>query len=138
MNDTEIRKDYLEKLEKLQNLELPEGQHLIWGSGPLAIRGLREGRDVDLLVTASYWEKLAQEYPVQGEKKNLISLGDVEVWSECMNLTPLIDEMIKNCDWVEGFPFMKLSYVVQWKRHLGREKDLRDIALIEELLLAQK
>lgn len=129
-----IRAAYVEKLEALKGLDLPEGQYLIWGSGPLAIRGLREGRDVDLVVTEKYWRQLIQKHPVEGEKKNRIDLGNVEIWSDLMNLTDIIDEMIANCDWFEGQPFMKLSYVVRWKKWLGREKDLRDVKVIKEYL----
>ena len=133
-----FRDEFLVKLEALRALGLSEGQYLIWGSGPLAMRGLRLGRDVDLLVTRDVWEKLAQKHEVGGEKKNVILLREVEVWGDCMNLTGRVDEMIEDCDWIEGFPFMKLGYVVEWKRWLGREKDLRDVALIEEhLMIAQ-
>ncbi len=134
MNSEEIRQSYLKKLEELKSLDLPEGQYLIWGSGPLAIRGLREARDVDVVVRAPLWKELIQKYPVQGKKQNLITLGDIEVWSDLLDLTAIIDTMIAQCDWIEGFPFMNLKYMVEWKRHLGREKDLQDIALIEEYL----
>ena len=42
--------------------------------------------------------------------------------------------MISNPDIFEGFPFMTLTDTIEWKRFMNREKDLKDIDLIEEYL----
>lgn len=131
-----IKGAFLQKLGELEKRGFSKGEYVIWGSGPLAIRGLKEARDIDLLVTQLCWKRLAKNHPIEGEKNNLIRLGEIEVWSDCMNLTPIIDQMIEHCDWIEGYPFMKLPYTVCWKEELAREKDLRDVALIEEFLKA--
>ena len=38
-------------LDELKQFNLTEGKYVIFGSGPLAIRGLWENHDIDILVT---------------------------------------------------------------------------------------
>ena len=93
------------------------GSYIIAGSGPLAIRDLREDRDIDILVNASLWNELLLHYIPQGTKKNSIVLGEIEVWKDWMILTDRVEEMVENCDVIDDFPFMKLDYVLQTKRY---------------------
>ena len=109
-------------------------QYIIWGSGVFAIRGLRKANDIDIIVNKECWNKLIKKYPPHGEKVNLIKMNDIEIWNDCMNLTEQIDQMIKDKDVIEGYPFMKLKYTIVWKKFLNREKDQKDIALLEKLL----
>ena len=37
-------------LDEVKRLNLPKDKFAIFGSGPIAIRGLREARDIDLIV----------------------------------------------------------------------------------------
>ena len=127
-----MKQQFLKKLEKLDHLNFPKDQYLIWGSGPLAIRGLREARDVDLIVTKNLWDDLIKKYTPEGPKKNNIKIADIEIWNDLLNLTDKIDEIIADSDSIEGFPFMKLSYTVEWKKNRNSKKDLRDIALIKK------
>lgn len=41
-------------LEKLKRLNLPSEQYAIFGSGPMAVRDLKEANDIDLIVTQNY------------------------------------------------------------------------------------
>ncbi|GAF93599.1 unnamed protein product, partial [marine sediment metagenome] len=52
-------------LDELKRLDLPKDKYAIFGSGPLAIRGLRENRDLDIIVKPELWEKLVNEYPIE-------------------------------------------------------------------------
>ena len=110
---------------------------IIAGSGPLAIRDLREARDIDILVNASLWDELLLNYIPQGAKKNYIVFGEIEVWKDWMILTDRVEEMVKDCDVIDGFPFMKLDYVLETKRYTARPKDVQDIELIEIFLAHQ-
>ena len=120
--------------ELLPSFNLPLGSYVIAGSGPMAVRGIRDAVDIDILVNESLWNSLVQRYKVIGANKNEIVIGRVEIWKDWMNLTAKIDEMIENCEMIEGFPFMKLSYVIDWKLYLGRPKDIADIALLKDYL----
>ncbi|MBP7760192.1 hypothetical protein KA093_00140 [Candidatus Saccharibacteria bacterium] len=38
-------------INKVKSLDLPAGQFIVYGSCPLAVLGIRETNDIDLLVT---------------------------------------------------------------------------------------
>jgi len=40
--------------------------------------------------------------------------------------------LIDNAEIIKNFPFVQLKYVVEWKMKSGREKDIKDVKLIEE------
>ncbi|MBN1216104.1 MAG: hypothetical protein JXA99_11775 [Candidatus Lokiarchaeota archaeon] len=126
--------NFIDRLEEVRNLNLPKDQYVLWGSAPLAIKGLRKARDIDIVVTQSLWDDLLKVYNSQGEKKNVIKLGDIEIWNDLLNLTDKIDEIVSNSDMIMELPFMKLSYVIEWKKMRGKEKDLKDIDLINNYL----
>jgi len=133
MSKTPIfKQQFLEQLKNLNKFDLPKNQYLIWGSGPLAIRNIRQSNDIDLIVSKHLWDQLIDIYPVAS--KQMIRIGNIEIWNNCLNLTDKIDAMISNPDIFEGFPFMTLTDTIEWKRFMNREKDLKDIDLIEEYL----
>ncbi|MBI1999232.1 MAG: hypothetical protein HYS74_01080 [Parcubacteria group bacterium] len=49
-------------LDELKKLRLHCGEYAVFGSGPLAIRGLVENTDIDLVVSGDLWGKLNKEY----------------------------------------------------------------------------
>jgi hypothetical protein len=129
----------LKFIEELKSLNLPLGQYAIFGSGPLAIRNLRDAGDIDIIVTPELWDKLAQKYP-QTVKETIkgpvtsINIGHLEIYHEWLNLTPKIKEMIETADIINDLPFVKLDYVIEWKTFMGRDKDKNDLKLIEKFL----
>ena len=127
-----FKQQFLDQLKNLNKLDLPKNQYLIWGSGPMAIRNIRQSNDIDLIVSKNLWDQLIDIYPVAS--KQMIRIGNIEIWNDCLNLTDKIDAMISNPDIFEGFPFMTLTDTIEWKRFMNREKDLKDIDLIEEYL----
>ena len=129
-----IKAKFLEKLKPLKELNLPSHHYLIWGSGPLAIRGLRMARDIDLIVTKSLWNELTKKYVPEGPKENKIKIRYIEIWKDLLNLTDRIDDIIADRDMLDGFPFMKLSYTLEWKKYWNSKKDPADIVLIEKYL----
>lgn len=43
--------------------------------------------------------------------------------------------MIRNAEIIEGVPFIRLSELIKFKMALGRDKDKKDIELIEQYLI---
>ncbi len=127
-------------LEELKKLNLPKGKYAIFGSGPLAIRGLRDVRDLDVIVKDDAYEKLCAKYPrhIKTEPVNCIQIGNLEIGNKWLNNSNQIDEMIETADIIYGFPFVKLKYVLEWKKKMGRDKDLKDVQLIEKYLQKPK
>lgn len=126
-------------LDELKTLNLPAGQYAIFGSGPLAIRNLRDAGDIDIIVTQKLWEQLAIKYP-QTNKETVkgsvtsINIGHLEIYHDWLNLTPKITELIETADIINDLPFVKLEYVVEWKKFMGRDKDKNDLKLIDKYL----
>lgn len=125
-----MRRHFLLKLKELDDLSLFKDSYAITGSGPLAIRGIRSADDIDVLVKSHIWESLKNSYTSYDGKH--IRIGNIEIWSDFINLTPILDKVISDAEIIDGYPFVSLDYTVFWKKYLGREKDLQDISLIEE------
>ena len=131
-----------QKFAAIKKLELPIGQYAITGSGALGIRNLREIGDIDIIVTAELWNVLAAKYGVTDEtgvKKIVFPNGIVEALGECSFYTekkdpdaPTIADRIANAEIIEDLPFESLEHVLYYKRKMGREKDVRDVLIIEE------
>ena len=49
-------------LAELKALNLPLGHYAIFGSGPLAVRGIREAADLDIIVSESLWKELLPKH----------------------------------------------------------------------------
>jgi hypothetical protein len=47
-----------EIIDRVKTLNLPEGTYVVFGSCPLALAGIREAKDIDLLVSKEIFEQL--------------------------------------------------------------------------------
>lgn len=123
-----------EMFESLRAFNLPMGEYLIIGSGPLGIRNLKTIGDIDIIVTPKLWDSLADQYGISGEKISFPG-GIIEAFSEKSfnNLiqVPSTTSRIQNAEIIEGLPFDTLENTLFFKRKMRREKDLNDIRLIE-------
>ena len=45
-----------------------------------------------------------------------------------------MDELFNDSELINGHKFVKLKYVIIWKKALGRDKDKRDVELIKDYL----
>jgi hypothetical protein len=122
-------------LDELRGLNLPKDKFAVFGSGTLAIRELRENKDLDVIVKRDLFEELSKKYPVVNvEKGGSIETGHMEIWA---NLEPWFSDiipMIDDADIIEGIRFVKLKYVLAWKKMRNSDRDKEDIKLIESYL----
>lgn len=127
-----------EILIKLKKLNLPIGEYAVFGSGPIAIRNLRESSDIDIITTIELFETLKKKHKnllshtKNGDEK--INFDDIEIFHNWRDIDVNINELIKNADIIKGYPFVKLEHVIRWKKNRGKEKDLKDIDLIKSFL----
>jgi len=119
-----------ELLDKLAGLQIPSDQYAIYGSGPLAIRGIRESRDLDVVVKDEYYRTLIQKYPEKEKGKIEMNNGKIEIFPAWNSLLDDPEEVIDRAESIEGFKFVLLKDIIEWKRKMGREKDSADIELI--------
>jgi hypothetical protein len=124
-------------LGELKSLNLPIGEYVIVSSGSMAIRGIRECSDLDLLISDSLFEELSKKYPsVEAPQISKIAIGNIECLHVRENPDDLYptDRQINEADIIEGFPFQNLETCLYFKEKEGREKDLRDVELIREYM----
>jgi hypothetical protein len=82
------------------------------------------------VVKPELWKRLIKKYPPKNEKK--IGVGSIEIFRDWLPWFADVNLLIDDADVFEGVRFVKLKYVLAWKKILGREKDKRDIELIKE------
>jgi hypothetical protein len=46
--------------------------------------------------------------------------------------------LIRNAEIIDGVPFIKLDELIKFKKALGRDKDKKDVELIEQYLIKTK
>lgn len=130
------------KIKDLKKLNLPNDHFAVVGSGALSIRGIRDSRDVDVIVTESLWNEMIKKYKVV-----IISFGveilELEDNIEIVNPSQSIygnskiipiNDIFKKADIFDGVRFINLDHLKKIKKELGREKDLKDIHLIDNYL----
>jgi hypothetical protein len=122
---------------KLRALDLPTEDYAIFGSGPLAVRGLiEEVHDLDVVARGAAWEqaKGLGEVRIAPEGDPLVWLegGAIEVFSGWLGWD--IDMLIDNAEIIDGLPFARLEDVLAFKLSLGRPKDVAHARLIEGYL----
>lgn len=128
--------------EEVKKLNLPPGEYVIVGSGPMAARGIRRYKDIDILVTKKFYKKLIKQgwktVEINGVNGKFVVLKNGKFEADkrlCIgDYKPDIEAVIKNAEVINGIPFMRLEELIKFKTALGREKDLKDIELIEKYL----
>lgn len=123
----------------MRELGLPFGKYALFGSAPLCVRGLKDcSHDIDIIVTEDVWNEYLKKENWKLKRMNhgseFLWNNYIELWKDWKPGVWDIEKLIKEVEIIDGLPFVKLKYVVKWKKLLGREKDSRDIELIENYL----
>ncbi len=135
MKFEEIRK-------KVELLCLPFGKYVLIGSTPMAAYGIREAKDIDLVVLPELYEKLKTDgwkEELQESGRKVLTKNGIEAGTDwnCKSYHPSVSRLIVSADVIDGIPVTKLEEVLAWKKACGREKDLKDVKLIEDKLARQ-
>ena len=122
---------------KLRALGSPAGDYAVFGSGPLAVRGLiQELRDLDVVARGAAWKKVEVLAPVrvapEGDPVVRLESGAIEVFGGWLGWD--VDAIIDGAETIDGLPFARLEDVLAFKRSYGRPKDLERMRLIERHL----
>ncbi|MGM0629434.1 MAG: hypothetical protein ACQESA_03330 [Patescibacteria group bacterium] len=123
-----------ELFKKFAKLDLPKDSYAIYGSGPLAIRGLKGLNDVDVVVTDEFFTTLVERYGKEASGKIEMENGDIEIFSAHSSLLEDPYGLIERAEDINGLKFALLEDIVQWKKKRGKEKDAVDIKTVEEYL----
>jgi hypothetical protein len=131
-------------ISKVKEFNLPEGQFMVTGSAILQLLGIRQAQDIDLLVSPELFTELREKRGWHVHPKYATSLdnsdntGGAKQSLDFMKQNYTLEDALPLAYWHEKIPFMSLEMLVDAKTQLGREKDLRDIKLIQEYLWTHK
>lgn len=132
-------------IQEVRKLDFPVGKYVVVGSGPLAVRGLKEARDIDIVVTEDLfercisdgWDILPWTYP---EKigQSYLRRGIVELYLDvnCGDMNSTIAELIGRAELIDDVPFITVSDMIRFKRAYlcNNPKHERDILVAERYL----
>lgn len=127
-------------LARVADLALPHGDWVILGSGPLWAHGIlaTPPRDLDILARGAAWHRACRlgrvERAARGDQVVRLADGLVEVFDGWAPMTWAVDDVIDRAEWLHGLPWARLEYVLEFKRALGRPKDLEHVLLLEAWL----
>lgn len=123
-----------ELIGQLKKLNIKEDKFILFGSAPMAVRGLKEAHDLDVIVKKDIWKDLIKKYPIEKTAMGnpLIRIGDIEIFEDWAPWFKNVDILFKDCDIINGIRYVKLKYVIQWKETYSRDKDKKDVALIKD------
>lgn len=119
--------------EAISQLLLPDGSFMVVGSGLLDTLGIRAAGDIDLLVSHDVFDNFKhQNYKIQQHKdgSDYISIGRFEIMADWYGDN--LETMRESAVYIDKIPYWSLESMREWKCDHAREKDVRDIALIDE------
>lgn len=140
-----------EVLEKIKRLNLPSGQYVVVGGGVLAVHNLRETNDIDIVAHPALFKSLQkqgwtldkdyeQKWGAQRLKKDDIEIHPAFLFTGNVSKTEDLEKLIQEADIIGGIPFETLEHLLFVKKNAVakriavREKDVKDVALLEGIL----
>ena len=117
-------------IKRVHKLGFDKKDYWIIAGTAMVMYGFRaETNDIDMGCSRALADRLEKEgYPTSYSKDTMrkITIGDdVEIFE---------DWLYDRVEMVDGLPVLSVKGLIEMKRFLGREKDLRDIELIEKAL----
>jgi len=127
-----------ELFKKLKEMNLPKGKFVIFGSGPMGPKGLKDPRDLDVIVVEDIWDDFRKRPDFSLGKKQsnneYLEKDGIEFYKNWHPGDWDIDKLIQGAETIDELPFVKLEDVLKWKKLKMREKDIKDIEVIENYL----
>ncbi|MFM2357492.1 MAG: hypothetical protein RJA61_229 [Candidatus Parcubacteria bacterium] len=129
--------------EEIHKLNFPSDQYIVVGSGIMAVKGIREACDLDIVVSQELFEKCKSEdwevmpWTRSGKLgKEWLKKGITDLMLEVMSGDKTFDlkTLVKEGEKVQGVWFMSLSQLIFFKKEYGRQKDFDDITLMEKYI----
>ncbi len=123
--------------DQLRQLNLPLQGYAVFGSGPLAIRGIIPlANDVDVICREEVWNIVSQAGTVQYLPEYDVSVvvmadGALTFGTKWGIGNFDVDELIATAQIIDGLPFVRLEHVICYKKIRSSEKDLRHLAALE-------
>jgi len=130
-------------IKRFHLLGFPENDWLIFGGSVMAAYGLRETDDLDIMVSDNLYN-ICFEHPAFIEFEARFGPGlklsnsNIEVSSDIMPLKYNFSEALERTSKViicgVKVNIMSLHFLREWKMESGREKDFKDVGLIDKFV----
>lgn len=121
-----------ELIGRLKELGFAKEDYWLITGGAMVLYGLRsETGDIDLGCTA----QLADQMESKGVPVTIMSDGTRKI-CPAQDVEMFEGWLYDKVEMMDGVPVISLNGLLSMKKALGREKDLRDIQLIEDVLAA--
>lgn len=118
----------------LKEMNLPLNQYWITSGAALVIHGVKETtRDIDLGCTTELVEaflKKGCKYKVVEDNSRIVEVND--------NIEILENWFVEKVEFIDELPVGSLKSIKKQKAELGREKDMKDIKLIDEFIKSKR
>ncbi len=126
-------------IAELGSLELPASEFVVVGGGVLVVHGIRDTEDIDIVVTPRLFAELATrgwQPKATPDGKPGLRLGRAEAYLDvnCSAFQRSTQWLLDHAQVVDGVPLIDLRTLALFKAGYGREKDVRDLALIQRSL----
>lgn len=128
-------------LAELLDLELPDGDYALFGSGPLLVRGwIREVGDLDVIARGAAWHRAVELGTVDHLDRydvDVVEIGSLITVGNRWGIGDFsVDALIDEAETIDRVPCVALRHVVAYKRIAGRPKDRAHLDIIESHLAA--
>jgi hypothetical protein len=113
----------------LRSIGLPHGDFVVFGSGPLLVRGIiDDAADLDVVARGAAWAYAVEHGTSIHLEEHGVTVasffdGAVTVGNRWAIGDVSIDELIDTAEVIDGIPFALLDYVRAYKLIAGRPKD---------------
>ena len=118
-----------EILYKLKSLNLPKDQYCVMTGAALVLHSIKlNTRDIDIGCS----EELFQDLLQQGYKLQQVKSFECIIIEDCIEI--FRNWQAENIVYIEDIPVADIYSIRKYKDNLAREKDLKDIELIDVYL----
>lgn len=114
-------------------LGLSDMKYKLFMGSSLCARGLRDTNDIDLGVTSDKFESLCNRFNLEPITSSLFGREKIDISTPIGNIELYALYDFDHVEEVNGLYCQTLNEVIRMKKHLGREKDLKDLRLLAEI-----
>lgn len=124
----------------LRGTDLGDGDHAVFGSGPLLIRNIIDRvNDIDIIARGEAWGRAVAAGELVHLPEHNITIaslhsGRLTIGTSWAIGEVDIDDAIDTADQIQGIPWVRLDLVGEYKRVAGRSKDIEHLRLLEQWL----
>jgi hypothetical protein len=122
--------------EELKRLGIDPDDCIVVGSGIMGALGIRQTDDLDLCVNQKTYDRskaLGWQEKTWPQGAPTIHSSTVDMgtdWGDGKNIYTF-EELKKHMVRIDGVNYVDLGFLRSWKLNYGREKDLKDVEMID-------